>query len=146
MRFLCVLNFNKEKKKSYSSFLVQSFSPILSINGILIEFIEIIDIRIFNPFDKSSKFFQARLLQSRFATRHVTFHTLCKKYPIRNKKKKRKEDRRKHLSIGNNSPVLPYLKLFKKKNGASHRLVKYGRSGSFLNEITLRAPLKRCKY
>ena len=75
----------------------------------LIEFIKIIDIRIFSPTNLVN-FFKLDSISIRDATRDVSYSV-----KIPDKKKKKKEDRKKHLSIGNNSPVLPYLQLFKKR-------------------------------
>lgn len=132
MRFFCVLNFNNEL------FFLRSFdhSRILSIDRILIEFVKIIDIRIFsNPVN----FFKLDSISIRDATRDVSYSV-----KIPDKKKKRKKIERNIYQLEIIHPC--FLICSYSKNDAPHRFVKYGRFGSFLNEITLRAPLKRCKY
>lgn len=102
----------------------------------LIEFVKIIDIRIFsNPVN----FFKLDLISIRDATRDVSYSV-----KIRDKKKKRKKIERNIYQLEIIHPC--FLICSYSKNDAPHRFVKYGRFGSFLNEITLRAPLKRCKY
>lgn len=138
MRFFRVLNFNNERKRAILPSSFDHSHLFLSIDRMLIEFVKIIDIRIFSPTNPVN-FFKLDSISIRDATRDVSYSV-----KIRDKKKKRKKIERNIYQLEIIHPC--FLICSYSKNDAPHRFVKYGRFGSFLNEITLRAPLKRCKY
>lgn len=94
----------------------------LSINKILIEFTND-RYSIFLVRSNPAIFFKPDQF-NRDAARDVS-----RSIKIPDKSRKREKDRRKHLSIGNNSPAVSYLELFKKRRSPSIRETRSIRIG-----------------